>query len=80
MSSSERRWEAGGLAAFIEGGGEMNKRKHEILCNMYPIYSGYSTQEAIRAWESGIEEQLDLEWYINGNLYRTSGKPSTVAV
>lgn len=58
----------------------MNKKKHEILCNMYPIYSGYSTQEAIRAWESGIEEQLDLEWYINGNLYRTSGKPSRVAV
>lgn len=58
----------------------MNKRKHEILCNAYPIYSGYSTQEAIRAWENGIEKQLDLKWYINGNLYRTSGKPSKVAV
>ena len=58
----------------------MNKKKHEILCNEYHIYSGYSTQEAIRAWENGIDERLDLEWYINGNLYRTSGKPSTVAV
>lgn len=57
---------------------EMNKRKHEIICNEYPLYSGYSTQEAIRAWENGIDEQLDLEWYINGVLYRTSKKPVAV--
>jgi len=57
---------------------EMNKRKHEIICNEYPLYSGYSTQEAIRAWENGIDEQLDLEWFINGVLYRTSKKPAAV--
>jgi len=56
----------------------MNKRKHEIICNEYPLYSGYSTQEAIRAWENGIDEQLDLEWFINGVLYRTSKKPAAV--
>jgi len=56
----------------------MNKKKHEILCNEYHIYSGYSTQEAIRAWENGIDERLDLEWYINGVLYRTSKKPVAV--
>jgi len=39
---------------------------------------GYSTQEAIRAWENGIDEQLDLEWFINGVLYRTSKKPVAV--
>lgn len=56
----------------------MNKRKHEIICNEYPLYSGYSTQEAIGAWENGIDEQLDLEWFINGVLYRTSKKPVAV--
>ena len=53
---------------------------HEIICNEYPLYEGSSTQEAMKVWEDAIAEQLDVQWYINGVRYRSSGKPSTVAV
>jgi len=53
---------------------------HEIISNEYPLYEGSSTQEAMKVWEDAVKDQLDVQWYINGNLYRSSGKPSRVAV
>jgi hypothetical protein len=53
---------------------------HEIVCNEYPLYEGSSTQEAMKVWDEAVKDQLDVQWYINGIRYRTSGKPSRVAV
>jgi hypothetical protein len=56
------------------------RNNHEIISNDYPLYEGANTQEAMKAWKEAIEEQLDVTWYVNGILYRTSQKPSQVAV
>ena len=61
---------------------EMKRERpyHEIVCNEYPLYEGSSTQEAMKVWDEAVKNQLDVQWYINGIRYRTSGKPSRVAV
>lgn len=53
---------------------------HEIICNEYPLYEGSSTQQAMKVWEDAVRNQFDVQWYINGVRYRSSGKPSRVAV
>ena len=59
---------------------ETRRPHHEIISFEYPLYDGYSTQEASQAYQNAVDEGINAHWYINGNLYRTSGKPSTVAV
>ncbi len=59
---------------------ETRRPHHEIISFEYPLYDGYSTQEASQAYQNAVDEGINAHWYINGNLYRTSGKPSSVAV
>jgi len=59
---------------------EVKRPHHEIISFEYPLYDGYSTQEARKVYDDALKEKINVHWYINGNLYRTSGKPSTVAV
>ena len=59
---------------------EVKRPHHEVISYEYPLYDGYSTQEATQAYRKAVDEGIRVHWYINGNLYRTSGKPSSVAV
>jgi len=59
---------------------ETRRPHHEVISYEYPLYDGYSTQEATQAYQNAVDEGINAHWYINGNLYRTSGKPSSVAV
>ena len=59
---------------------ETRRPHHEIISYEYPLYDGYSTQEATHAYHKAVDEGIRVRWYINSNLYRTSGKPSSVAV
>ena len=54
--------------------------KHEVISYEYPLYEGYSAQEAMTVYQNAVNEGINVHWYINSNLYRTSGKPSSVAV
>ena len=54
--------------------------RHEVISFEYPLYDGYSAQEAMRVYQSAVNEGINVHWYINGNLYRSSGKPLSVAV
>jgi len=59
---------------------EIKRPQHEVISYEYPLYEGYSTQEAKKAYDNAVKEKINVHWYINGNLYRVSGKPSGVAV
>jgi len=57
---------------------ETRQPHHEVISYEYPLYDGYSTQEAMAAYRKAVGEGIRVHWYINGNLYRTSGKPVAV--
>ncbi len=69
-------------SAVFLGRQEMKRERpyHEIISNEYPLYEGSSTQQAMKVWEDAVRNQFDVQWYINGVRYRSSGKPSRVAV
>ena len=57
---------------------ETRRPHHEVISYEYPLYDGYSTQEAMAAYRKAVGEGIRVHWYINSNLYRTSGKPVAV--
>ena len=57
---------------------EIKRPHHEIISYEYLLYDGYSTQEAMAAYRQAVGGGIRVHWYINSNLYRTSGKPVAV--